>query len=153
MDAVRLLEGLIPLPLCDWDGWSSHSSSTGSADPVVDAFAVAILVAIGIGVLVSFLSGGLLIVFTRRIRDMFWAIPAVNLAVYLVFLLAREYPGGREAQFRGRGLAHTLGALALLLVSSLILASVLALLRSAVRRIRSLARNRSQPRPPAPPQA
>jgi len=139
LNTLTVLQGLVPLPRCDWHHWSGHHSSGASADPVADAFVVALFVVAAIGVLVSLISGGLLIVFTRRIRDMFWAIPIVNLAVYTLFLLVRPYPGGRVAQFRGEGLRHTLITVVLLLALSLILASVLGLLRLAVRAIRSAA--------------
>jgi len=133
MVTVRPPFGFVPVPLCDWHHWSGHHSSGGSADPVVEAFVVAVFVAAGIGVLASLLGGGLLILFTRRIRDMFWAIPAVNVALFVVFLLVRPYPGGIAAQFQGWGLVYTLVALVLLLLASLVVATVLALVRLVAR--------------------
>jgi len=138
------------VPFCHSHHWSGHGSSGGSADPVMEAFAVTIFVVAGISVLLSLLSGGLLIAFTRRVRDMFWAIPAINVAAYGVFLLVRQYPGGFAAQFQGWELVYTLVALVMLLVASLVLASLLALTRVVVRRMRSSAHRRAQPgSPPA----
>lgn len=112
------------------------SGHTGPPDPVITAFVVTLFVGLGISVLAGVLSGGLLMVFTRRIRDMFWAIPLANVAMYALFLATRSYPGGRSAQFRGGGLVDTLLGLILLLIVSLAMATILALIRRLGRAMR-----------------
>jgi len=145
MDIVRLIEWFAPIPLCDWHG-GGHSSGV-PADPIVDAYVVGFFTAVGIGILASLLSGGLMIVFTRRIRNMFWAIPAVNLALFAIFMLIRPYPGGAAAQFQNRGLTYTLVTLTALLFISLAMALILALIRLVVRAIRSSAQYPHQSQP------
>jgi len=127
---------LSALPGCDWHHHFGGGSSGGPPDPEAEAFVVGLFVAAAIGVLLSPLSGGLMVVVSRKIRHTFWALPAVNLVMYLVFMLARDYPGGNGEQFRGWGLVTTLGTILLLLILSLIFASIIALIRYVVRAVR-----------------
>jgi hypothetical protein len=118
---------LTTTPLCDWHHFGSHG---GSYDPetqaIMDASAVAVVVAF-VSSLLMFVAGGpLILVFTRRVRHLFWAIPAVNVAVYTVTIIARPYPGGFCSRFHMPGLPSTILELIFLTVLSLGAAIVLA---------------------------
>lgn len=118
MKTAGLLWRCVGQPMCDWDHhWGGHSSG-GSLDPESEAYAIGLLVAVAIGLLLSLFSGGLLSVFTRRIRHTFWVLPTVNLAAYVAFMLARDYPGGRGAQISGQGLVGTILTILLLVLLS-----------------------------------
>ncbi|MFB3892132.1 MAG: hypothetical protein ACE15C_08935 [Phycisphaerae bacterium] len=152
METLSLPAWSAALPLADLHHWHGHSGG-GSADPTTAAFVTALFVAAGIGVFASILGGSLLIAFTTRIGNMFWAVPGLNVVLYAVFLLLRQYPGGFAQQFQGEDLAYTLISLLLLLILTLILTSLLALVRFVVRSVRPTAKSRSERQTLYPPQA
>ena len=142
MEIVRQLCGIAATIGCDLHHWGGHHSSGGSNDPAVDAFVVALFVAAGLAMMFSFAGSGLLLLFTKRIGPMFWAVPLLNLAAYLIYLLVRDYPGGWAEQFRGIGLVHTILGTLILLILTLVIVSLQALVRFILRKFRQAAEKR-----------
>lgn len=107
--------------------WHHHSSgSSGVPDPHFDAFMTTSLIVLGVSLAILFIGGPILIPRTRRIRDLFWVIPLINIAFYLLSIALRPYPGGFTARFQSPGLEHTLFEIAFLLIASLAVALILA---------------------------
>lgn len=142
MSIILMLFWLLPLntPLCDWHHSSSHS---GSLDPETQAITDASAVALGI-ISISSLSmlvvgGPLILSFTRRVRHLFWVIPAINLILYIVTIIARPYPGGFWARFHMPGLPDTVIELIFLILFSFGAATLLAVIYFVYRMIRMAA--------------
>ena len=129
----------VPVPLCDWHRHGGGFSGPGGMpDPHIDAFAVGVIVAILSSVGLMVLCCPFLVVRVRRIRDIFWIVPAINLGLYFASAAVRVYPGGFLARFRPPGLWYTLAEVALVLVLSLLVAIVTALVQWTVRKVRLL---------------
>ena len=97
------------LPLCDWH----HSHCGGSSpDPETEAIVAVVLATVAVllasTLLLGCVGGPLVLLWTRKVRHLFWAIPVVNALVYLIALYVRPFPGGFAAQFRMPGLAYTI---------------------------------------------
>jgi hypothetical protein len=147
MGALSMVWRVAAVPVAGWHDLhhlAGHHPSGGPVDPAVDAGMTALLVGVGVGVFVSLISGGLLMVFARRARTMLWAIPLANLVPYAVYLLSRRYPGGRAAQFQGEALVYVLVGTGLLLILSLIVAVILLLIRLLARVARSAGASRHE---------
>jgi uncharacterized Tic20 family protein len=115
-------------PLCDWHHGRSHG---GSLDPQSEAIVTAILgtlfLLLGVTLFLVVAGGPLLVIWTRKVRHLFWSIPAVNAAIYSIALAGRPYPGGFAAQFRLPGLFYTILELILVMLLSLAAAGILAI--------------------------
>jgi hypothetical protein len=119
-------------------------------DPLMDAFFVGVVVTILCSVGILVFCCPFLVVWVRRIRDIFWVVPTLNLALYFAGAAVRVYPGGFLARFRPPGLWYTLFEIALVLALSLVVATVTALAQWSIRKVRSLfgARNAELSAPP-----
>lgn len=128
-------------PVADWH--HGHSSGSGGSEvyggpEVFGVFVFSCLLLFAGSVVVGCAGGPIVLVLTRKARQLFWAIPGANLVIYLVVLLARPYLGGFAAQFRPPGLVYTVIEVVLLLLVSLVLSAVLALGLTAIRVLRRL---------------
>ena len=132
----RITIALFPLLLfaqsawCDWD---HSSSSSGPPDPGFDAFMVTTLIIIAASLAILLFAGPILVTRTRRIRDLFWIVPLVNIVLYIVSISLQNYPGGFAARYQPPGLENTVLEIILLLLSSLIVAGVIAVIRWVIR--------------------
>lgn len=130
---------------CDWDHFSHHGGGSPDVpvDPVFDAFMMTAVLVIAASVGLLLFGGPVLIIFTRRIRDTLWIIPAANLLLYLVSIFVRPYPGGLIERFRPPGLYYTLTEIALLLILSFIVAVIIAVIQWIVRGTGNLMKGRA----------
>ena len=139
-----------------FDLFEHHHSSGAAPDPHLDAFAVMLTVV----VLAAF---AVLCVFTvlllcvpvfslrvRRIRDLFWVIPAANLALYFLSIAVQAYPGGFAARFRPPGVWYTLTEVGIVVVLSLVTATLMAVATWLVRKIRGRPAEPKKEEEPAP---
>ncbi len=131
----------------------SHTASSG--DPQFDAFMVTLLIIVLCAVGVLFFCCPFLVVRVRRIRDLFWVIPSLNLALYLLSITLRTYPGGFRGHFQPPGLWFTILEILLLLLLSLMVASLSAGIMWLKRKLRgrkaeSAAAPSGGPAPPPP---
>lgn len=126
------------LPRCDWHHFGGHA---GTSDPAMEAIAHISGIALGIifmgSVFMFFVGGPIILAFTRRVRDLFWAIPAANVALYGATIILRPYPGGIGARFRMPGLTHTAIELAFLILASFGAATLLALMYLVYRLLKA----------------
>ncbi|OQX22892.1 MAG: hypothetical protein BWK80_28800 [Desulfobacteraceae bacterium IS3] len=134
-----LLAGSIQTAWCDWGHHRSRSSDI-PADPHLDAFIATVFIAIIANAVLLLFAGPIMVIFSRRIRDMLWSIPAMNLLLYLISIYLRSYPGGFAARFEPPGLAYTIGEIVLLLVLSLIVILILAAIRWFVNKVKGIFR-------------
>jgi len=128
-----------------WCDWGHHGSGGGGApDPVFDAFfwTSALILAASIAILI--LAGPFLIPRTRRIRDLFWKVPLINLPFYLVSILFRPYPGGFAARFQSPGLGYMIAEIIILLIASSIVALIFAIVLRIMRIIKSRSTGQEQ---------
>jgi hypothetical protein len=124
-----------------------HSHHSDPTDPVTRALYLDIGIA-ALCLLASLLWGfRLVIVKTRRIRDLFWAVPLVNLALFAVSIAGQPYPGGRAERFTGIGLAITVYEAFAILTASLLVASILAVVAWVSRNVRALHASPGDPPP------
>jgi ABC-type glycerol-3-phosphate transport system permease component len=128
------------------DLFEHHGSHASAPDPQVDAFVVTVLIIFVSAVVVLLFCCPFLAIRVRRIRDLFWVIPSVNLALYLLSIALRAYPGGFIARFRAPGLWFTLMEVFLVLVLSLLVASLNACAMWMVQKLRA-----QRPEPAAAP--
>lgn len=127
--------------LCDWHH-HGHGSS-GASDPSVDAFMWTCVLVLAATMVILFVAGPILVIRLRRIRDLFWVVPLVNTVLYLLSMCLRPYPGGLAARFQPPGLVNTILEIALLLISSLTVALILAMIQWIIRTVRRLSRERN----------
>jgi hypothetical protein len=136
---VLLLMWTIPQPLCDWH-FGHHGG--GSIDPESQAMVDASLAAMGAIVLgtvfMTTVGGPLVLVWTRRVRHLFWSVPLVNAVFYLAMALIRPFPGGWEALWRGPGVGYTIVVLICWLLCSFGSALLLALIYLLYRTIKKV---------------
>ncbi len=133
--AVLALAASAQTGLCDWHHYHEHGSS-GTPDPVTDAFVWTAVLIMASSVAILFLAGPVLVIRTRRIRDFFWVVPLANAALYLLSISLRPYPGGFAARFQPPGRTNTIVEVVLVVLSSLVAALVLALVQWLVRTVR-----------------
>ena len=129
------------ITMADWHHHQfsgSHGSEASGDDKLFTIFFFSALLIVFGTLVVSFLGGPIILFFTRKARNLFWAIPGANLLLYFLMLVLRPYPEGFAAQFRLPGLVFTIIEILLLLLLSLILAAVLALIYTVLRKLRSL---------------
>jgi hypothetical protein len=131
--------GSVQTAWCDWGHHHSRSSDI-PADPHLDAFIATVFMAIIANAALLLFAGPISIIFSRRIRGMFWSIPAINLLMYLISIYLRSYPGGFAARFEPPGLAYTIGEIVILLVLSLIVILILAAIRWFVNKVKGIFR-------------
>lgn len=131
------------VPRCGlYDLFEHHSSHSSAPDPEVEAFVVTTLLIVLSAVVVLLTCCPFLAVKVRRIRDLFWVIPSLNLGLYLLSIVFRPYPGGFIARIRPPGLWFTLLEVFLVLMLSSIVATLNACVMWVLRIIR---RRRSEP--------
>ena len=102
----------------------------------MDAFVVTVLLILVSAVVVLLFCCPFLVIRVRRIRDLFWVIPSANLALYLLSIALRPYPGGFIARVQPPGLWYTLIEIFIVLFLSLLIASVTAGVTWLTRKIR-----------------
>jgi len=146
MDIVLAAVLQLLLPLADWHHHSSHGgASSEPPDPHIAAFVVGLFFIAAEGLFLAPTCGLGVVLLTRRIRHLFWAVPLTNLVSYVLFCLCYTYPNGRLARLHMPGLVYTTVELVLVLLLGLILAILLALLLLLVRLLRRAYGARRQP--------
>ena len=124
-------------PYCGLNDLVGHHGADASApDPHVQAFAITVLLVVLSTVFILLFCCPFLIIRVRRIRDLFWIIPSLNLALYLLSIAVRSYPGGFSARFQPPGLWFTLVEVFLVLVLSLVVATLNACVLWLIRKLR-----------------
>ena len=123
--------------LCDWHHSYEHGTS-GSSDPAIEAFMWTSILIVASSVAILLFAGPVLIIRTRRIRDVFWVVPLANTALYILSISLRPYPGGFAAKFQPPGLTNTVLEIVLVVLSRLLVALVLAIVHWLVRMVRRL---------------
>jgi len=144
----RLLNAieLVPVPLCDWHHHGGSTGPDGLPDPHMDAFFAGLVVTVLCSIGILIFCSPFLAVRVRRIRDIFWVVPTINLSLYFATAALRVYPGGFPARFRPPGLWYTLAEVTLVLVFGLLVATVTAVVQWTVRKLKSLlARKNAEP--------
>jgi len=125
--AMKVMLCLLTLlmPCCGLgDLFEHHSSPSSIPDPEVEAFAVTAMLIVLSALVVLLFCCPFLVVKVRRIRDLFWIIPSANLGLYLLSIALRAYPGGFMARIRPPGLWFTLLEVLLVLMLSLVVATL-----------------------------
>jgi hypothetical protein len=125
-----------PPAWCDLHHHLGSGHPDAPPDPLVDAFVWGSLLIVAASLALLVIGGPLLFLWTRRIRDLFWAVPLANLLLYLLSIALRSHPGGRGARFHPPGLWYTIAEVVLLVLSSLVVASILAAIRWLFRKFR-----------------
>ncbi len=141
--AATLLVCLALTPATAWCDWHDHlhhhgSRGSSSSDPCLDAFVTTVFLTIVASGAILVLGGPVLVMWTRRTRDILWIVPLANLLMYLLSIYLRAYPGGFAARFRSPGLWYTVSEIILLGVLSLLVAVILAAIQWLYRKIRSI---------------
>jgi hypothetical protein len=113
-----------------------HGGNVSAPDPEMQAFVVTVLLIFVSAVVVLLFCCPFLAIRIRRIRDLFWVIPSVNLALYLLSISLRAYPGGFIARFQPPSLWFTLVEVFLVLVLSLFVACLNACAMWVIQRLR-----------------
>jgi hypothetical protein len=139
--------------LCDWHHHYGYGSG-GAPDPNFDAFMWTSILILAASAAILLLVGPVIVIRTRRIRDLFWVVPLVNTVLYILSISLRSYPGGFVARFQPPGLANTILEILLLLVSSLFVALILAIIQWITRTVKRFTKkqepNTEQSPPPLP---
>jgi hypothetical protein len=129
--------------LCDWH---HHGHSSGGApDPNFDAFVWTSILILAASTAILLFAGPLIVIRTRRIRDLFWAVPLVNTGLYILSISLRSYPGGFLARFQPPGLPNTILEIVLLLVASLLVALILAIIQWGIRTVKRFTKKQESP--------
>lgn len=125
------------VPYCGLHHFVGHHGGSSSApDPQVDAFVATVMIIALSSVAVLLFCCPFLAIRIRRIRDLFWVVPSSNLALYILSIALREYPAGFGARFSPPGVWYTLAEVIIVLLLSLVVASVTACAMWLVRTIR-----------------
>ncbi len=142
---IKRLTPLLLLPMLmaqtAWADWHHHVGHHGGGDPddpMVDAFALGVLLIFGGSAAILFLGGPVLIILSRKIRHTLWIVPLVNLLLYLLSITLRGYPGGFTARFRPPGLWYTITEGILLLLLTVLIVLIVAIVQWIVRKGRSV---------------
>jgi len=126
--------------LCDWHH-HGHGSGSGH-DPGFEASMWTCVIILVASLAILFLAGPILVIRTRRIRDILWLVPLINVAFYVLSISLRPYPGGFAARCEPAGFANTVLEIAVLLGTSLIIVLILAVIRWGIRLRRRLSKTR-----------
>jgi len=139
--------------LCDWHNHHSHSDG-GTPNPAFDSFMWTSILIVAASIAILFFVGPVLLIRNRRIRDLFWMVPLANMGLYILSISVRQYPGGFTARFHPPGVTNTVLEFALLLLSSFLVALVLAIIQWIVRNVRRFTKKAEgvDGRPPEAPQ-
>lgn len=129
--------------LCDWHH-HGHGSS-GAPDPNLDAFVWTSVLILAASTSILLFAGPIILIRTRRIRDLFWTVPLVNTGLYILSISLRSYPGGFLGRFQSPGLPNTILEIVLLLVSSLLVALILAIIQWSIRTVKRFTKKPESP--------
>lgn len=117
-----LVNGLVPR--CGLHHLFEHHGGHGAApDPQAEAFGATVLIIFASALVVLLFCCPFLALRVRRIRDLFWIIPSLDLALYLASIALRPYPEGFGARFQTPGVWYTFAEVFLVLTLSLVIAS------------------------------
>lgn len=113
--------------LCDLLNYGHVRS--GIPDPTLDDFVFTSILILAASAAILLFVGPVILIRMRRIRDLFWTVPLVNTVLYILSISLMSYPGGFLAKFQSPGLPNTILEIVLLLVSSLLVALILAIIK------------------------
>lgn len=125
--------------LCDWHHHYGHSSG-GTPDPSFDAFVVTAVLILASSLAILLLGGPLVVMRSRTIREVFWRVPLANFLFYVLSITLRTYPGGFSARFQAPGLTYTFFEIIILVISSVLVALILAFIYWSVRTVKRAAK-------------
>lgn len=119
------------------DLFEHHGGHASAADPQLVAFFVSLLIIFASTLFILLFCCPILLIRIRRIRDLFWMIPSINLGLYFLSISLRTYLGGFLSRFVPTSLWFTLVELFLVLLLSLIVICLNACFLWLLRMIRS----------------
>jgi hypothetical protein len=129
--------------LCDLHHYG-HARS-GDPDPALDAFLMTSVLILAASAAILLIAGPVLLIRMQRIRDLFWTVPLVNTIFYILSISLMTYPGGFLAKFQSLGLPNTILEIVLLLVSSLIVALILAIIKWFIQTMKQFTKKQESP--------